>query len=659
MTIETGMKLLEPIALGRVMLRNRLVMSPMSTNFAKDGFITDQMIAFYHERARGGIGLIFIEDGVVETPRGNHATNIVAIDRDDFIPMLRKLTATLHDCGAQVGIQLTHGGRRAGRVSPRTGCLETTRGVMPVAPSAIAHPVTGHVVPRELTVEEIEELIGRFVEAGRRVVEAGFDVIALHCAHMYLLGQFLSPWANHRCDEYGGTLEKRTRFVLRIIQGIRETVGDQATIICRMNGAEPEGGNTPEEIQEIARRLEHAGAAGLHVSVGFGAPIKDPQFIPSVTPMRTPDMCIVGLAARIKAVVSVPVIAVNKIKDVRAAESVLQEGKADLIAMGRPLIADPEILQKARAGFAQRIRPCIYCCRGCVANIVERDAPLACSTNPRVGKEGEPPLERALRPKRVLVLGAGPAGMQAALTAAARGHKVWLIDVSEEGGGQLRLAAVPPGKHEITRFTDYLRAELAHAPILVEMGRTVTQEWLEEVKADAVVLATGSEPSIPPIPGLSRLPTVTARQVLSGPRIEGREVLVVGGGQVGTEVAEFLCEHGNTVTVVEMLAEIAADMPKIASLPLIMSLERHGVRIMTQARVRQLCEEGAWIECNGRQELLRAEIVVWAVGAQPRCIEIEDVIRKEVSEVYAIGDRAKPGGILEAVRDGYEVGMKL
>lgn len=495
MITGANMKLLEPAKIGRVALRNRLVMSPMSTNFAREGFITDEMIAFYRERAQGGVGLIFIEDAVVETPRGNHATNIVAIDRDDFIPMLRKLTTTIHECGARVAVQLTHGGRRAGRISPRTGCLEVTRGVMPVAPSAIAHPVTGHVVPRELTVEEIEELIGKFVEAARRMVEAEFDVIALHCAHMYLLGQFLSPWANQRSDEYGGTIEGRTRLVLKTIGRIREAVGDRVPIMCRMNGAEPDGGNTPEEIQQIARLLERAGAAALHVSVGFGAPIKDPQFIPSVTPMRTPDKCIVGLAARIKAVVSVPVIAVNKIKDIRAAESILQEGKADLIAMGRPLIADPEILLKTRAGTEQRVRPCIYCCCGCVANIVERDAPLACSTNPRVGKEGEPPLEQAPRPKRVVVLGAGPAGTQAALTATARGHQVWLMDASPEVGGQLRLASVPPGKQEITRFTDYLQAELAQAGINVELGRTLTPEWIEKVKPDVLVLATGSEPS--------------------------------------------------------------------------------------------------------------------------------------------------------------------
>jgi len=235
------MKVFAPVNVGQVALKNRLVMSPMSTNMAKDGFITDEMIAFYVERAKGGAGLIFAEDAVVETPRGNHSLKFVAIDDDRYIPMLKRLTSAVHNCGAKIAVQLTHGGRRAGRVSKQTGCMEVTHGIIPVAPSPIAHPVTGQVVPKELSVEEIGELVRKFGAAAQRVVEAGFDVIGLHCAHMYLLGEFLSPWANQRIDEYGKTVEGRMRVVEEIIKEIYGRVDEKVPIICRMNGMDPEG----------------------------------------------------------------------------------------------------------------------------------------------------------------------------------------------------------------------------------------------------------------------------------------------------------------------------------------------------------------------------------------------------------------------------------
>ena len=318
------------------------------------------------------------------------------------------LTSAAHAHGAKISIQLSHGGRRGGRVSKQTGCLEVTRGMLPVAPSAIAHLVTGQVVPKELSMEEIEEIIEKFAAASKRVVEAGFDIISIHCAHMYLCGEFLSPWANHRKDRYGEDLEGRVRFVTEIIAKIHKTVGQDIPIICRMNGSEPDGGNTPEEIREIARHFQQVGVSGLHISVGFGASIKDPDFIPSITPMRAPDNCIVPLATNIKQAVSIPVIAVNKIKDAHAAEQILQEGKADLIAMGRPLIADPYLGLKANEGRFDEIRPCIYCCQGCAQNVIEKDTSLACSTNPVAGRELEGPFRTGREEEEGIGLGGGP-----------------------------------------------------------------------------------------------------------------------------------------------------------------------------------------------------------------------------------------------------------
>jgi 2,4-dienoyl-CoA reductase (NADPH2) len=528
--------------------------------------------------------------------------------------------------------------------------------MMPVAPSSLAHPVSGQVVPKSLSAEEIQDIVEKFGRAALRVVEAGFDVISIHCAHMYLCGEFLSPWANQREDEYGGDLDGRMRFLREIISQVHKTVGNEVPIICRMNGKEPKGGNTPEEILEIAKRFQAAGVKGLHISVGFGASIKDPDFIPSITPMRAPDNCIVDLAARIKTVVSIPVIVVNKIKDVQAAESILQEGKADLVAMGRPLIADPELARKAHAGRFEAIRPCIYCCQGCAQNILEKDAPLACSTNPRAGREIEGVLEPAPKRKRVLILGAGPAGIQAAVTAASRGHHVRLVESRNEVGGQLTLAARPPGKSEISRFLTYLRNSLEELGIKVELGVKVNEAWLAQFKPDVAILATGSDPAIPNIKGLSTKNTVSGRDVLSGAQIRGESIVIIGGGQLGCEVGDYLASHGKKVSIVEILDDIAGDMPHISKLPLEMALEKGGVRIMTKTNVLSVTEEGVLVERKGSKEILPADVVVTATGATPHEEDTDRMIKEKVPEVHEIGDRRKGRTILDAVREGYDVG---
>ncbi|MFH0845302.1 MAG: FAD-dependent oxidoreductase [Pseudomonadota bacterium] len=653
------MKLFESCNIGAITLRNRLVMAPMSTNFPEEGFVTDEMIAYYEERAKGGVGLIVIEDGIVDVPRGNHVKNIVAVDDDRYIPNLQKLASAVHRHGAKISIQLSHSGRRGGRVSKKTGCMDVTRGVLPVAPSAIAHPVTGQVVPKELSIEEIEEITGKFASGAKRVVEAGFDIISIHCAHMYLCGEFLSPWANHRNDQYGGDLNGRMRFVTEIIKKIHQTVAESVPIICRMNGREPAGGNTLEEIRQIARHFQNVGVNALHISVGFGAAIKDPNFIPSITPMRAPDNCIVFLAANIKKAVNIPVIAVNKIKDTQAAEQILQEGKADLIAMGRPLIADPYLPLKAYEKRFDEIRPCIYCCQGCAQNILEKDAPLACSTNPMAGREIEGPVKKAQKKKVVLIVGAGPAGIQAAETAAERGHRVILVDKAEEVGGQLRLASEPPGKQEIRRYTGYLKNLVERADIRLELGQTVDVAWLDRVKPDVAILATGSEPLIPDIDGLSMKTALTGREVLEGAEIRGLKVVVIGGGQVGCEVGEFLSEQGKDVTIIEILDDIAREMPHISKLPLVMALENNGVRIMTRTKVKSVGSEGVSVEYKGKEETIPADVIVVAAGAKAREDGLEQLLKEKVGEVYLTGDRVKARGILEAVREGFDAAKRI
>jgi 2,4-dienoyl-CoA reductase (NADPH2) len=652
------MKVFDRCRIGSMELRNRLVMAPMSCNLGVDGFVTDRMVTFFEERAKGGVGLITIGDGIVDAPIGNNVRESTAIDDDKYVPDLKKLTDAVKAHGAKIALQLSHGGRRAGRVS-KEGYLDVTRGRIPVAPSPIPHPVPGQVVPRALTREEIREIVEKFGLAARRTIEAGFDAVGLHCAHMYLCGQFLSPWANQRTDEYGRDFDGRMRFVLEVIDRVKRETGGEYPLIVRMNGEEPQGGNTLAEIQEIARRMEKAGVDAIHVSVGFGASTKTPGLIPSVSPMRAPAGCIVYLAENIKKAVSIPVIAVSKLGDLRVAERVLQEGRADMIGLGRPLIADPYLPTKGTEGRLDEIRPCIYCCEGCLKNVLEKDAPVACSINPAAGRELEVPVAPAEKPKTVLVVGGGPGGMQAAITAATRGHKVTLVEKAQELGGDLILASKPPGKKDIDPFRDYLVDQLHRTGVEVRLGQEVRTEWLDAVRPDCAIIATGGRPIDLKIPGLFERTAFGPIDVLTGAEIPGRRTVVIGGGAVGCEVAEFLCQQGKEVTLIEILDDVARDMDRINRLPLIMSLEGYGVRIMTKTRVVSVTDDGVRVDCLGKQETILADDVVMAVGKSAEVGELDDWARKNLPEVYVIGDKRKPGGILEAVRDGFEVARKI
>jgi len=376
--------------------------------------------------------------------------------------------------------------------------------------------------------------------------------------------------------------------------------------------------------------------------------------------MRAPQGCILHLVENIKRAVSIPVIAVNKLGDVFFAEKVLQEGKADLIALGRPLIADPFLPLKAAEGRFDDIRPCIYCCKGCLQNVLEKDAPAECSINPIAGREiEEGPIRPAEKKKKILIIGGGPAGMEAALIAAERGHQIFLIEKSDRLGGQLSLASKPPGKKDIEPFRTYLVNAIEKAGVDVALGREVSLEWINETKPDTAILATGSHPILPNIAGLQNKKTFTAREILEGSKIEGKRVLVIGGGQVGCEVAEFLVEQGKEVTIIEILDDIARDMDRINRLPLIMSLENSGVRIMKETTVRSVTDQGVWIDSFGKKSFLPVDGIVIAVGTAPIIEDVDIRIKEKIPEIHFVGDKVKARGILEAVQEGYEIAKKI
>ena len=655
------MKLFEHIRIGSVEVRNRIVMAPMTTHFAADGYVTGRMIRFYERRARGGVGLITVEDGIVDFPIGNNTDNPLAIDDNRYLPGLKKLASAIRSQGAASVMQISHAGRRAGQIAPGTGCLLRTGGRLPVAPSPLAHPSPGHVVPEPLTVDEIQALVTRFEQAAERAVWAGFDMIGLHCAHMYLCGQFLSPWSNKRTDEYGGSLENRMRFVLEIIKRIRLTVGAKVPIICRMNGKEPEGGNTAEELLRIAVALQDAGVDALHVSVGFASVLWDRDFIPAEATIGMPEGCIVELAAAIKRAVSIPVIAVNKIRHVQFAEEVLQQNKADMIALGRPLLADPDWPLKAWQNLAQQIRPCVSCCQGCVGNI-ERGRPITCLCNPQLGLENElstSPAQASCR-KKVLVVGAGPAGLEAARSAAARGHYVTVWEKNPAPGGKLQLASAPPGKHEFTELMEYLVHAARRQSVEIVVGKEADLDSIKLFDPDVVILATGSRSVLPPqlkcINGARYYPAVEA--IMGGESI-GSKVAIVGGGMVGLETARMLANRGRTVTVLEMLDDVGTDMPAVTRIPLLLDLGQKGVKFLKRTTVREISEEGIrWRNREGTDGFLKVDTTIIATEEVP-----EDGLKSQldgvVPKVYTVGDCRKPGDMLAAIADAHSIGLEI
>lgn len=460
------MKLFEPCAIGTMSLKNRLVMPPMVTNFGtQDGYVTDRTRYYYEARAAGGVGLIIVEATCIDAPVGKLSPNQLVIDDDKYIPPLRELAQVIQRHGARTAIQLHHAGRSAPSV---------VTGHQPIAPSSI--PLPGGEMPRELTVGEIKEIVRRFAEAAERAKRAGFDAVEIHAAHGYLISQFLSTASNKRQDEYGGDLRNRARILLDIVAAVRGMVGASYPVWCRINGREYgiEGGTTTEEAQEVARMCQTAGVAAIHVSAyGYGT---DPRHLP-ISALR--DGYLIRFAEAVKQAVSIPVIAVGRLTPAFG-EKIVEEAKVDLVAIGRGLIADPELPRKAAEGRLEDIAPCILC--GTCQSLPQTEGPsLRCRVNPAVGKERESIITKAERAKKVVVIGGGPAGMEAAAMAARRGHQVTLFEKSESLGGQLLVACVPPYKDTLVELIKYLTIQLEKAGVSVKLRKEATIADIESI----------------------------------------------------------------------------------------------------------------------------------------------------------------------------------
>ena len=642
--------LFRPIKLGSIEIKNRIVMAPMGTNFAThEGEVTKSLINHYETRAKGGVGLVIGEDTTIGP---KYIKNTLSLADDRFIPGWQNLTDALHPYGAKIMPQLIHPAFNAPSA--------LNDGAQPVSASPIPSRVLKEI-PRELTMNEIQEIIQQFGDAARRAKEGGCDGVQVHCAHMHhLLGGFLTPYHNKRTDQYGGTLEGRLRLPLEVLRQVRSKVGLDFAILIRISGDEYlPGGRTIEESQYIAPLLVEAGADAIHISAGTsGSPFTTPPTGSSQAPNAP-------LAAAVKEVVDVPVIVVGRITQPWAAENVLATGKADMVAMGRVLLADPEWPNKAAGGNWEDIAPCIGDMM-CMRNLALKH-PITCLINPTLGREQEMTLAAAESPKNVLVVGGGPAGLEAARVAALRGHKVTLMEKASKLGGQLLLAAFAPMKQEYTQAVQYMTTQAHKAGVKVKLEQEVTPEIIEEHQPDVVILATGGLPLIPTgIPGICGENVVTAWDVLSGRVFPGPRVLIIGGGKVGCETADYLAHPvddlnplGNRVTILEMMDNVVLDDLTLWRSVLIQRLKNKGINIITQAKVTEILPDGVKYVKNTREEKIGGmNAIVVAVGTKSDSV-LSTKLEGSTIPTFVIGDAKEPRDALEAIAEGAEAGRKI
>ena len=634
--------LFSPFRIGNLELKNRIVMPPMATNFAsEDGSVNDRHIAYYLKRIRGGVGYITFEHtGVLK--QGRAFLNMALIDSDQRISHFKRLIDAVHRENGKMVIQINHAGRQT---------LSSITGSPLVAPSAIPCPVRKEM-PHELTHEEIRIIVEAFGEAAHRVKATGADGVEIHMAHGYLINQFLSPFSNKREDEYGGDADRRMKMPLEVLRQVRNAVGPDFPVLCRLSADEyVEGGLKLEDSQEIAKALEKNGADALHISACVAASgyLNHP-------PYYAEEGIFAHLAQGIKSVVHIPVIAVGRIRTPELANRILEENKADLISMGRALIADPNLPMKALHERTDEIIPCISCNR-CILSI--RKGALQCAVNPETGRDGIFKLKKTDSPKKVWIIGGGPAGMKCAEIAALRGHRVTLYEKNRELGGRFLLAAIPPKKQVLNEFINHLTRQIRKLPIKVILGRSFTLASLRKGKPDIVIVATGAKPLFPPIDGIREAKAVGVDEALSDTVPLGSRVLVVGGGGIGAETADYLSEEGKEVTLVEMREGIALDLVGHLQHFLNLRLNTKGVRILTSTKVIRFEKKAVWVEdSQGTRKLEDFDTIVVALGSEANH-QLLGPLKAKIANIQVIGDASKPRELMEALLEGEDVALNI
>ncbi len=642
-------KLFEPGKIGSLELKNRLVMAAMGTHSCDaEGFITDKALRYYSARATGGAGLVIVQGTAVT--RGGCSPKGMRLYDDRFIPGMKKLARAIHEGGAKAFVQLNHLGTVYAKV--RVGDLGPD-GAELIGPSAI-RSVTNGVVAREMSRPDIQSFVGIFAEACRRAKDAGFDGVQIHAAHGYLLSSFLSPLTNRRDDEYGGSPRNRARFVCEVIEASRRKVGRDFPITVRVSGTEHlDGGIEKEDVVLQAPLYVEAGADAIDVSA-----CSSDYLISGLPTYLDPDGAMVPLAEAVKKAVNVPVITVGKIGNPVLADRILQKGKADFVAMGRPLLADPELPNKAREGRLKDINYCISC-NNCFMMLFAGGgiSDFTCTVNPGLLGEADYDVQLVALPKKVMVVGGGLAGMMAARDLALRGHKVSLYEKSGHLGGQWNTVCMEDHKAGFARFSEYLKRGLKKAGVNVLLNREVTPVVVKELCPDAIVAATGAYPATLDVPGADGKNVVQAVDVVTGKAQVGNDVVVLGGRYVGMEIAVSLAKQGKKVTLATR-RELGRGVETGIYLHLRNDLIELGVQIFTHAPVNEIRDRGVYVTHQNKALFLKADTVVLAVGSQPENKLVEQ-LKGMAPELYVIGDCREPRTAIHATQDAAAVARQI
>lgn len=632
--------LFEPIQIGKTTVKNRIFMPPLSTNLADKGYVTDALVEHYSNRARGGVGLIVTEVTTVE-PTYTYLPGDMSIYDDSYIPGWKKLVDAVHKYDTKILSQLFHPAYMAFPV-PGTPQL--------IAPSNVG-PYYAKSAPRAVTVEELHVLVRQFGEAALRFKKAGGDGVEIQCAHAHgLLGGFLTPLYNKRTDEYGGDINGRLRLTLEVIREVRKQCGDDFIIDVRISGDEySEGGLTLNDMIYVSKQLEKEGVDFLHVS--GGNTIKRGSSMPAPGTSPAPHA---HASEEIRKHVHIPVATVARINEPWVAEELIADGKADICMIGRANLCDSEFANKAREGRTDDIRPCIGCGR-CLTGIMF-GKPIACTVNPSVETND---IDEADVKKKVLVIGGGPAGMEAAYVAKKRGHEVVLCEKEKELGGLLRLAAVPISKQELCKVIKFMARRLNNEGIDVRTGCEVTPQMLaDEFKDYEIICSTGAKPK--EIEAFKQFKqTMTADDILSGRKFPGRKIVILGGGSVGCETADYLAPLINDlfpanrdVTVIEMTGSLMTGEGGAAKSRLTQRLMSKGVKLLLNAQVKKVDESTITYEQDGEEHTIKdADTLVFAVGYTPTKVEYENA--------HYIGDCGKVGNLKDAISEAYQLAKSL
>ena len=640
--------------IGRLRLRNRIVQLPTGGNFMGPvGEVSERTISYYVERSRGGVGLIIV-GGVRALPKTKPAdSKFLNLAEEALLPGHYYLCEAVRPYGAKIAIQLTHPGSQVS--------LADWGGEQPPSPSGVQQFNAGgrpYAPPRPISKEEILEMIESFGKAILNAKRVGYDLVEIHAGHGHLLGAFLSPATNKRADDFGGNLENRTRFVTEIIKQGHRMAGADFPISVRISADEflPDG-ITLEESGQIVRALERAGAAAINISCGtYRNQHKVSDTMRMAEGWKTP------LWAAIKQSATIPTIAGGGLRNPEFCARLLEEGKADFIGLARQIQADPYWPQKVAEGRPEDLNRCISCLR-CLYSLDGRPLIVReCTVNPMWGREVDfidpkPPREK----KRVLIIGGGPGGMEAARVASMRGHEVTLCEKRKELGGQLLLSAVAPGKEKILWFRNYLVNQITKQHVEIRLNCPVDPEMIEREKPDVLILATGALPLVPAIPGIDQANVVTAEDVLAGKiELKHENIVILGGGNVGCETAEFLVRKGKKVTLVEELPVVAQNMEPLNRRSLLEALEESKVKMLTESKAVEIGKDGVRIlnTKNGNRESVGAEHIVLALGTKSDQTLIE-LLEGKASELHMIGDCFEPRTALDAVREGFLVGHRI